>query len=58
MAYYHMIIEGALALTGQNFVTDYFEKEAILPGYRDWLPGTSTPAAVGKRLAPAGLHIG
>jgi ribonucleoside-diphosphate reductase beta chain len=30
---YHMVIEGALALTGQNFVTDYFEKEGILPGF-------------------------
>jgi ribonucleoside-diphosphate reductase beta chain len=30
---YHMIIEGALALTGQNFITDYFEKEGILPGF-------------------------
>jgi ribonucleoside-diphosphate reductase beta chain len=30
---YHMVIEGALALTGQNFVTDYFEKEEIFPGF-------------------------
>ena len=28
-----MIIEGALALTGQNFITDYFENEGILPGF-------------------------
>ena len=30
---YHMIIEGALALTGQNFITKYFEQEGILPGF-------------------------
>src|SRR5579859_3774858 len=30
---YHMVIEGALALTGQNFITDYFEKQGILPGF-------------------------
>ena len=30
---YHMVIEGALALTGQNFITDYLEKEEILPGF-------------------------
>jgi ribonucleoside-diphosphate reductase beta chain len=30
---YHMIIEGALALTGQNFITDYFEKQGVLPGF-------------------------
>jgi ribonucleoside-diphosphate reductase beta chain len=30
---YHMVIEGTLALTGQNFITDYFEKEGIFPGF-------------------------
>jgi ribonucleoside-diphosphate reductase beta chain len=30
---YHMVIEGTLALTGQNFITEYFEKEGILPGF-------------------------
>jgi ribonucleoside-diphosphate reductase beta chain len=30
---YHMVIEGTLALTGQHFITDYFEKEGILPGF-------------------------
>lgn len=30
---YHMVIEGTLALTGQKFITDYFEKEGILPGF-------------------------
>ena len=30
---YHMIIEGTLALTGQFFLTDYFEKRGILPGF-------------------------
>lgn len=30
---YHMVIEGTLALTGQNFITDYFEREGILPGF-------------------------
>src|SRR5712691_2152202 len=29
---YHMVIEGTLALTGQRFITDYFESEGILPG--------------------------
>lgn len=30
---YHMVIEGSLALTGQHFITDYFEKQEILPGF-------------------------
>jgi ribonucleoside-diphosphate reductase beta chain len=30
---YHMVIEGTLALTGQKFITDYFESEGILPGF-------------------------
>jgi ribonucleoside-diphosphate reductase beta chain len=33
---YHMIIEGTLALTGQNFLTDYMERTGILPG---WVEG-------------------
>src|SRR4051794_29106173 len=30
---YHMIIEGTLALTGQYFLTDFCEKNGILPGF-------------------------
>ncbi len=30
---YHMVIEGTLALTGQYFITDYLEKQGILPGF-------------------------
>lgn len=30
---YHMVIEGTLALTGQKYLTDYFEREGILPGF-------------------------
>jgi len=30
---YHMVIEGMLALTGQYFLTDYCEKQGILPGF-------------------------
>jgi ribonucleoside-diphosphate reductase beta chain len=30
---YHMVIEGALALTGQNFVTRYMEENGIFPGF-------------------------
>jgi ribonucleoside-diphosphate reductase beta chain len=30
---YHMVIEGALALTGQHFITDYCEKEGLFPGF-------------------------
>jgi ribonucleoside-diphosphate reductase beta chain len=33
---YHMIIEGTLALTGQYFLTDYMERNSILPG---WVEG-------------------
>jgi ribonucleoside-diphosphate reductase beta chain len=33
---YHMIIEGTLALTGQFFLTDYMERNGILPG---WVEG-------------------
>ncbi len=30
---YHMVIEGTLALTGQNFITLTFEERGILPGF-------------------------
>ncbi len=30
---YMMVIEGTLALTGQYFMTDYFEKQNLLPGF-------------------------
>jgi ribonucleoside-diphosphate reductase beta chain len=33
---YHMIIEGTLALTGQYFLTDFMERNGILPG---WVEG-------------------
>jgi ribonucleoside-diphosphate reductase beta chain len=32
---YHMVIEGTLALTGQHFITDYWEKNGLLPGFVD-----------------------
>jgi ribonucleoside-diphosphate reductase beta chain len=30
---YHMVIEGTLALTGQKFITEYYESEGIMPGF-------------------------
>jgi ribonucleoside-diphosphate reductase beta chain len=30
---YHMVIEGTLALTGQNFITEYLERHELLPGF-------------------------
>jgi ribonucleoside-diphosphate reductase beta chain len=30
---YHMIIEGTLALSGQNFITTHLEDRGILPGF-------------------------
>jgi ribonucleoside-diphosphate reductase beta chain len=30
---YHMVIEGALALTGQNFITEYLQNNDLLPGF-------------------------
>jgi len=30
---YHMVIEGTLALTGQHFITDFFERRGLLPGF-------------------------
>jgi ribonucleoside-diphosphate reductase beta chain len=30
---YHMVIEGVLALTGQNFITQFLEREEIMPGF-------------------------
>jgi ribonucleoside-diphosphate reductase beta chain len=30
---YHMVIEGTLALTGQHFITDYLEKNGLMPGF-------------------------
>jgi ribonucleoside-diphosphate reductase beta chain len=32
---YHMVIEGTLALTGQFFITDYWQKNDLLPGFVD-----------------------
>jgi ribonucleoside-diphosphate reductase beta chain len=32
---YHMVIEGTLALTGQHFITEYFERNDMLPGFVD-----------------------
>ncbi len=32
---YHMVIEGTLALTGQHFMLDYYEKRDLLPGFRE-----------------------
>ncbi|MFN2616256.1 MAG: ribonucleotide-diphosphate reductase subunit beta [Thermoleophilaceae bacterium] len=33
VATYHMVIEGTLALTGQHFLLDYFEKNGLMPGF-------------------------
>jgi ribonucleoside-diphosphate reductase beta chain len=30
---YHMVIEGTLALTGQHFMLDYYERQKLLPGF-------------------------
>ncbi len=30
---YHMVIEGTLALTGQHFMLDYYEKNDLFPGF-------------------------
>ena len=32
---YHMVIEGTLALTGQNFITDFLEQRGIMPGFTE-----------------------
>ena len=32
---YHMVIEGTLALTGQHFMLDYYEKHDLLPGFQE-----------------------
>jgi ribonucleoside-diphosphate reductase beta chain len=32
---YHMVIEGTLALTGQHFLLDYFEKKGLMPGFAE-----------------------
>ena len=32
---YHMVIEGTLALTGQHFMLDYYEKQELLPGFQE-----------------------
>jgi ribonucleoside-diphosphate reductase beta chain len=32
---YHMVIEGTLALTGQHFITEYWEKNGMMPGFVD-----------------------
>ena len=30
---YHMVIEGTLALTGQRFITDFFDRRGLMPGF-------------------------
>jgi ribonucleoside-diphosphate reductase beta chain len=35
VATYHMVIEGTLALTGQHFMLDYYEKNELLPGFAE-----------------------
>ncbi len=35
IATYHMVIEGTLALTGQHFMLDYYEKRELLPGFAE-----------------------
>jgi ribonucleoside-diphosphate reductase beta chain len=35
VAAYHMVIEGTLALTGQHFMLDYYEKNDLLPGFQE-----------------------
>jgi ribonucleoside-diphosphate reductase beta chain len=32
---YHLVIEGTLALTGQNFITEYNETNGVLPGFTE-----------------------
>jgi ribonucleoside-diphosphate reductase beta chain len=32
---YHMVIEGTLALTGQHFMLDHYEKNDLLPGFQE-----------------------
>jgi ribonucleoside-diphosphate reductase beta chain len=32
---YHMVIEGTLALTGQHFMLDYYERHELLPGFAE-----------------------
>jgi ribonucleoside-diphosphate reductase beta chain len=32
---YHMVIEGTLALTGQHFMLDWYEKAGLLPGFQE-----------------------
>jgi ribonucleoside-diphosphate reductase beta chain len=32
---YHMVIEGTLALTGQHFMLDHYEREGLLPGFAE-----------------------
>jgi ribonucleoside-diphosphate reductase beta chain len=32
---YHMVIEGTLALTGQHFMLDYYERNQLMPGFAE-----------------------
>ncbi|MGH2763192.1 MAG: ribonucleotide-diphosphate reductase subunit beta [Thermoleophilaceae bacterium] len=32
---YHMVIEGTLALTGQHFMLDYYERNELMPGFAE-----------------------
>jgi ribonucleoside-diphosphate reductase beta chain len=39
---YHMIIEGTLALTGQHFITEYMERNDLLPGFTEGFRNIAT----------------
>ena len=44
---YHMVIEGTLALTGQHFMLDYYEKNELLPAM------TTSSSATPPRSRPS-----
>ena len=59
---YHMVIEGTLALTGQHFMLDYYEKNDLLPGFAEGFaehrPRRAPPRGLRHLVPPAEVRRG
>ena len=59
---YHMVIEGTLALTGQHFMLDYYEKNELLAGFAEGFaqhrPRRAPPRGLRHVVPPAEVRRG
>jgi len=54
VAFYHLIVEGTLAVPGQKYILAYFRDRDIMPGFRS---GFTAVARDESRHVGAGVHI-